>query len=93
MIACIWVQGEEDYSILVSYLDRMAGDNKSVSFTERYMNAVNIPENADDCCSLVRRIRSWQRQEWENQGVQGQDTGWWERMARNVEGEFVVCLA
>ncbi|KAL9062393.1 MAG: hypothetical protein Q9161_009819 [Pseudevernia consocians] len=40
-----------------------------------------------------RRIRSWQRQEWENQGVQGQDTGWWERMARNVEGEFVVCLA
>lgn len=55
VIACICVQGEEKYDILVNYLDRIAGDNKSVNFTQWYMDAVNIFENVDDCCSLVRR--------------------------------------
>ena len=93
VVACICVRGEEDFDILVNHLDRIAGNNKSVSFTEWYMDAVDIFENVDDCCSLVRRTRHWQRQEWENRVVQGQDTGWWERMAESVEGECVICLA
>ena len=93
VIACICVQREEDLDILVNYLDRIAGDNKSVSFKQWYMDAVNISENVDDCCSLVRRTQQWQRQEWENRDVQSQDPGWWERMAGNVDGEFVICLA
>lgn len=93
VIACICVQGNEVYDTLVNYLDRIAGDNKSVSFAQWFMDAVNIFKNVDDCCSLVRRTRHWQRQEWENRDVLTQDTGWWERMVGNVEGELVICLA
>lgn len=44
VVGCICAQAEEDYNILVNYLDRIAGDNKSVSFSLKqwYVNAVDI---------------------------------------------------
>ncbi|PVI06448.1 hypothetical protein DM02DRAFT_609645 [Periconia macrospinosa] len=78
VIACISVQAEEEYRVLVNSLDRIAGDNKS---------------NVEDVCSLVRRTRDWQCQEWGNRDVQDRDPGWWERMTEYVDGGFVICLA
>jgi hypothetical protein len=69
VIACICVQADEDYDdLVINYMDRIAGENKSVRLphTQQSTNTTDTSKNVDDCCSLVRRTRSWQHQEWAN---------------------------
>lgn len=67
VIACICVRADKDYNdLVINYMDRIARGNKSVGLphTQRRTNATNTSKNVDDCCSLVRRTRIWQHQEW-----------------------------
>jgi hypothetical protein len=95
-IACVCVQGLEDYTKLINTLDRIAGENKSVSFhSNNSLVAANIFENVDDLCTLVRWIRDWQAKEWKSLNTQSQEPRWWERMAEYVDPKMkvVICLA